>query len=504
MSKQLTRRRLLASVGGLAGLALGGTAGAVPSRADSADELPVRWNRTYAPNSVNSAVTALERDDQYVALGGTGSQVGETTGWLFGIDATTGEGQWQTRLENPDLDSQPGFSAAVPAVDGDGLALLGSDPLSGQVSLVRTTGEGEIDWWETYESAESEEVTAAFQSLVALSDGYVIGGYRTQEQEFDAATIRVDADGAEQSRNTFFEEQTATILSLTSDGDGGYVGVGELQEPTDSGSEDQPPIRANLFRADADGTVQWQRDFTAPTDETLFINQFGDLAGTEDGYAAAGLAADQTVSNIRGWVVRTDESGQGQASRLLEPRATTALTGVTEASDGLTVVGQVSESSNLQGGSGWVAELDDGNAPRWSRELSAMAAGGFEHVLATSDDGVALVGAAQADSQGADPQTQAWVVKLGGEPAPSVTSTPADDTATPTSSPTPTTAPTPTETPEPTPTPTPTATLTDVATETPTDAGTTSGTGPGFGAVGALAALGAGALYRRVTDDAEE
>jgi hypothetical protein len=142
---------------------------------------------------------------------------------------------------------------------------------------------------------------------------------------------------------------------------------------------------------------------------------------------------------------------------------------------------------------GWVAELDENGEGRWSKEFSRAAVNNLTDVVATSDDGVAAVGTVQAESRDADPRTQGWIVKLGGEPAPSVTSTPDGDTSTPT--------PTPTDTPEPTvtrtPTPMTTPTRTPPATETATD--TTSGSGPGFGVVGTLATLGIGALSRRIS-----
>ena len=506
MSNQLTRRRLLASVGGLAGLALGGTAGAVPSRVESVDELPVRWNRTYAPNSVNNAVRALERDGQYVAFGATGSQAGETTGWLFGIDATTGEGQWQTRVENPEFDSQPSFqipqtTRLAEAPDGEGFAILGVRLVEGSVSLVRTGPEGTVDWWESFSAEADEGSDAALipTSLVTVDDGYVLGGYTDAGGTASAVVLRVGPDGTEQSRTRLFEDERSAMLDATPDGEGGVVAAGQLQEAT-TASQDQPQVRVVLFRLDADLSVQWNREFTPEADGTTFqTTRPRAITSTADGYAVVGTAAPEEGTGVSGWFLRTDESGAGQVNRLVEPAESTSLTGVVDASDGLTVAGQVAESSGAQSAAGWVAELDKDGAGRWSKEFSRASLNNFTDLLATSDDGIAAVGTVQAGSQDADPLSQAWVVKLGGEPAPSVTSTPGEDTPTPMTTPTDTPEPTPTRTPAPTPTPTPmtTPTQTPTATGTPTD--TTSGSGPGFGVVGTLAALGVGALSRRLS-----
>jgi PGF-CTERM protein len=508
MSKQLTRRRLLASVGGLAGLALGGTAGAVPGLADrsTADELPLRWNRTYAPGTYNSAVSLLERDGEYVALGATGDQRTQLGGWLFGVDATTGEGQWQVTLENSDLDGQPSFRQLDEAADGDGFALAGAQSSAGTLSLVQTGPEGEVDWWETFGAETSGESSGRvlLPSLAAGDDRYLVGANRVVDQAVDAVILAVGPDGSERSRTTFFEDEQSTLLDVIPDGDGGLVGVGQLQRRTTS-TEDQPTARAVVFRLNGDLSVDWRQEFTAPGDGDSFqTNRLNSITRTESGYAAVGIAIAQDVSSISGWVLRLNADGSGSANQLVEPQPVTSLTGVTETSDGLTVAGQVGESPTAQTASGWVAELDaDGNG-RWSRTVDAAAVNNLQETLATSDGGVALAGTAQAGSQDVDPLTQGWLVKLGGEPAPSVTSTPSGGDSTPTSTETPTETPAPTPTPTPSPTPSPTATPTDVATATATDPPTTTEDGPGFGAVGALTALGAGALYRHVTDESDD
>jgi len=505
MSKQLTRRRLLASVGGLAGLALGGTAGAVPGLADrsTADELSLRWNRTYAPNTYNSAVSLLERDGEYVALGATGNQRTQLDGWLFGVDATTGEGQWQSTLENPDLDGQPSFRQFDDSSDGDGIVITGSRSSDGLVSLLRTGPEGEVDWWETFGASETSG-TLLLPSLAVGEDGYFVGANRVADQAIDAVVVSVAPDGSERSRTTLFGDEQSTLLDVIPDGEGGLVGVGQIQERTTS-TADQPTARGVVFRLNGDLSVQWRQEFTAPGDSGSFqTNRLNSITRTENGYAAVGIAVPQDVSSISGWVLRLNADGSGSANQIVEPQPVTSLTSVVETSDGLTVSGQVGESPTAQTASGWVAELDAEGQGRWTRTVGAAAVNNLQGILATSDDGVAVTGTAQAESSDADPLTQGWLVKLGGEPAPSVTSTPSGGDSTPASTETPTDTPEPTPTPTPSPTPTPTATPTDVATATPTDPPTTTEDGPGFGAVGALTALGAGALYRHVTHENDD
>lgn len=505
MSKQITRRRLLASAGGLAGLALGGTAGAVPAHAaaSSADELPVRWSRTYAPNRINGAVSALERDGQYVVLGTTGDESTRTSGWLYGVDATSGAGQWQTTVENSDLDRQPRFQAHVEAPDGDGFALLGARLTEGVASLVRTGPKGEISWWEEYGVEGEEDSTFLSAALVPAEDGYFVCGSRLAGTSISAVVVSVGPDGSERSRTVLFQDERSNLLDAVSDGEGGLIAVGQLQERTTS-TTDRPQARAVAVRLNPDLSVAWEREFTAPSDGDPFqTNLLRAVTETSDGYAAVGTAAPEGGSSAQGWVLLLDDEAGERASRLFDPQPVTSLTGVTEASDGLTVVGQLAESATGTATTGWVAELGPDGAGRWNRSVGPAATNSLVDVLATSDDGVAAVGTVQAESRDASPRTQGWLVKLGGEPAPSVTSTASDATDTPETTPTDTPEPTPTDTPTPTATPTMATTPTRMVTETPDD-GTTSGSGPGFGAVGAVTALGAGALFRRLAGDEAE
>jgi len=505
MERALSRRSVLGSTGALlAGAALGGTA----SAASATDELPLRWNRTYSDAAYNGAASVVEDDGQYVVLGQSGAQARGIPGWLFGVDATSGEGEWMTTVASDDRQA-PTFQTHLPAVDGDGYALLGVRARSGISSLVRTDAEGAIQWWETYEGrADGDaEVSMLARDAIATGDGYLIAGTRVRDGSASGLVVRVGPDGRERSRTRLFTDQQSELLSVVPDGDG-YVGAAVVQSP----SGGQSTLRAVLFRADANDEVQWREEFTAPTDgDPLGQNQLSDLAADGDGYVAAGYTASNTFDTVDGWVLSVDGSGQRRAGRRLSPRPVTLFTGVTTTDGGIVVAGQGSESATSQAATGVVGELGDGLEANWSKQVSVGAINNVRDVVATGDGGVALAGLTQYRSQSANPRSEAWLVKLGGEDAPRVTATaPETDaqsstaTATPSPTPTPTPSPTPTVTPSPTATATATPEPTDDATptETGTDpAETTANGGPGFGVGAALAALGGTALYERTRDE---
>jgi len=510
MTSGLSRRRLLTGAGVLAsGVALGGVAGASRGDgvddADAAEELPLRWNRTYSDAAYNGAASVVEADGQYVVLGQSGAQARGIPGWLFGIDATSGEGEWMATVASDDRQA-PTFQTHVPADDGDGYALVGVRAQSGTSSLVRTDAEGAIQWWETYEGEADGDASANVLARdgIATGDGYLIAGARSGEQGTDprGVVVRTGPDGGERSRTRLFPDQQSEILSVVPDGDG-YVGAAAVR----SSSGDGPTVRAVLFRADADDQVEWREAFTAPTDgDPLGQNQLVDLAPDGDGYVATGYAASNSFETVDGWVLSVDGSGQRRATRRLSPRPVTLFTAVTTTTDGVVVAGQGSESVGSQTAVGVVGELGDGLDGNWSKQVSVGPINNVRDVIATDDGGVALAGITQYQSQNATPRSEAWLVKLGGEDAPRVTATApgTDDSSTATPSPTPTQSPSPA--PTVTPSPTPTATATPVPTDDATPAGTdpgetTASGGPGFGVGAALAALGGTALYQRARDE---
>jgi len=509
----LSRRRLLAGAGVLAsGVALGGVAGASrgadANDADAVDELPLRWNRTYSDATYNGATSVVEGDDGLVVLGQSGGQPTGIPGWLFGADATSGAGEWLETIANEEGQRRPTFQDHVPAVDGNGYALLGMAAQSGTVALVRTGADGAIQWWQTFESdAEDGSGALLARDVIRSDDGYVVAGAEVRSGSASGLVVRVGPEGDERSRTRLFADQQSELLSVVPDGDG-YVGTAVVQ--VSSGG--QASVRSVVFRADANDEIQWRETFTAPNDGTsLAQNQLVDIAPAGDGYVAAGFAASRSLDTFDGWVLSVDASGSQRATRRLSPQPATRFSAVANTADGTVVAGQGGESATAQTGVGVVGELGDGLEANWSRTVSVGATNNVRDVIGTADGGVALAGITQYQSQSADPRSEAWLVKLGGDDAPQVTATaPGTDTsstATPSPTATATPSPTPTATPSPTPEPTddatatatPTATVPETAGPDPTE--TTAGDGPGFGVGAALAALGGTALYERVRDE---
>lgn len=509
MVRKPSRRRLLASTGLLL------SAGAVPAvgaaRPGSSAEStttptggsgppPVRWNRLYSAGENSRAKSLFEADGQYVAFGTTRSGR-RTRPWLFGVDATTGQGTWSRTLQlNAESETTRQYVAAT-SVD-DEFVLLGVAGEGGPFELVRVATDGTVRWRQTYEVAGERSFTppplpnVQSKALTTVDDGIVVVGGRLNRSENtgDALVMSVGTDGTEQWRTTLFDGKNSLGLSL-SETDSGYVGTAATAEKAPEG--EQPPTAAGVFGLGTDGSVQWQNEFFAEgqTESGQASLPF-DHAATGDGYLLVGAAG--RFGQGTGWLVTTGPDGAVRSQRTLEQPPAVPTTVVADG-DTYYATGSVNQRSSRERPA-WIGALDGTAEVQWSETPARGTRNAFGDLLTASDGGFAVAGQTVSQGDQGSVTQEAWLVKLGGDPVPA-------STATATETPTPTETSTPAETGTPAPAETATPYETPVTAAT-TAAGaedrTTSGDGPGFGVVGTLAALGAGALFGRVRDDGRE
>ena len=126
MSRQLSRRRLLAGTG--TALAAGAVPAVAGARSDeqsstTTDPPAVRWDKLYDTRANQRVSAVVENDGTYAALGRTSDEEGENrTGWLFAVDGKSGDGLWSRDIELEETDSEYTFSGLVPAGDEIGRA----------------------------------------------------------------------------------------------------------------------------------------------------------------------------------------------------------------------------------------------------------------------------------------------------------------------------------------------------------------------------------------------
>jgi len=520
-----------------AGLLLSGAAGAGAARPvssrESADEdaaapsqegpPPLRWNRLYGDRQRTRARSVFEHDGQYVTFGQVSSEESVTqVPWLFGVDATSGEGRWSEPLDglvSAESSVQRQYTAATLAgsdvvITGAGFG-GGDEPVP--LELVRVSTDGEVQWQQEYDASEGTSfvpIGGAAGALAAVEDGLLVPGneFSQDNQSVSGIVLKTGSDGTEQWRTEPFPERLSLVSSLSETDDGTYVGTAWTGEQPDTGTpEPNTPLLSGLFELDSDGSVQWTSEFRAETGgEPNQQSQTLDFVPTDDGYLVVGTTVVGSQSGggqpeQSGWVVTTDAEGAVQNQRTLsEPLQ---VTSVTAGGDSYYAAGTTGQQFRNEESSAWLAALDGSGATTWSETASRRTFDQFTDVIATGDGGIVVAGDTTGD--GRDASTRAWLAKLGGDEAPMVTDAP---TATPTPTPTATETPMRTEAATVSPTPSPTPTPESMTTAPPTNEGgegdsetdadgATSGSGPGFGVAGTLAALGAGGLLRRLRSD---
>jgi hypothetical protein len=239
------------------------------------------WSRTFGEVSSISGSSMVETSDGAYVITGNARTVlnGELNAFLLKLEAY-GEG-WFRSFE---FGGTSVGTTVIQTTDG-GYAVTGRAYSSATEDfvtfLVKTDGEGVLEWNQTYGADYLYG-----QSVVQTSDGgYVISGETFDVDSFDynIFLIKTDADGAFVWGNTYGGEGGHTVIQTA---DGGYAIVGSKMDPATYYDH------VYLVKTHSDGTLQWTQTY-GTSDEDQYCYS---LIGTSDGgYAIAGytLAAER-------------------------------------------------------------------------------------------------------------------------------------------------------------------------------------------------------------------
>ncbi|MFB6151578.1 MAG: hypothetical protein ABEJ40_07215 [Haloarculaceae archaeon] len=472
--------------GSRTGFDVGGRDGPpVAESAAAASPPPLRWTEQYNKTKEDSvSAAAWTENDRVAAVGTTNGSGDERVLWAFAIDAD-GRGQWQSTVP---VDTEFVVRGAAPA-HGGGVVATGElvpEESPRQLFLLNLDAEGSVRWRRTVETPRDDGVA---YDLVQMEDGYAFAGGTRDDERTSALVGRVDAEGARQWIRELPTGKLSVLAALTATEGGDLAACGVVQSETDGGETVQEALLAGVA---GDGTKQWSGQHRPKRDgEPVQRLVAWDLVETDPGFLVVGTAGFVPVA------IATDGSGAGQASTVFDPDAarTAELRSVAELDGTYVAAGPGTDPGGTSGF--WYQGIDATATGQWAQHQPVGEESSATVAVGTGDGGVVTLGRTSSTS-GDSVNTDAAATKLGGDPRATPTPT---DTPAPTSTPSPTPTPTPTPTSAPTPTETPTPTDTSTPTESPTATETTSGGGPGFGVGTALAALGVGALYRRLRGD---
>ncbi|MHA2363114.1 MAG: hypothetical protein ACXAC7_04100 [Candidatus Hodarchaeales archaeon] len=284
------------------------------------------WNLTYGTSQDDFTKALIQSiDGGYVITGYTapyGAGVWDADIWLLKTDGN-GVVQW---YKTYNFSESAGASALIQAVDG-GYILAG---WSSTMILIKTDANGVIQWNRTYPLGMSAN------ALVQTTDGgFALAGHKAYDSLRSAIyLVKTDSNGIMQWDNTYPSGNTATALIQTIDGGYGLAGVYEYQQ---AGNWDSSMC---LVKTNANGSEQWYQTYGASGNEIAL--DF--LQTIDNGYVLTGYTTSYGAGDKDIWLIKTNENGITQWNQTFGGPIMDQATAVIQTNEGNFVIAGITES----------------------------------------------------------------------------------------------------------------------------------------------------------------
>ena len=230
--------------------------------------------------------------------------------------------------------------------------------------------------------------------------GYIFAGEKSVGNQQDALVVKTDAYGNWQWSRTFDGGGYDRANGVIQTADGGYA-IAALSGGVLPGNS-----KGWLIKTDASGNQQWSKTFGGSDDDT-----FTHIIQVPDGGYVIGGDKGGTGTDTDAWLVKTDASGNQLWSRTFGGGLEEEEYGVIRTADGGFAIAGETESF---GGdvAGWLIKTDAGGNLTWSKTYYGPSGPSgwnrFRTVEQTADGGYILAGECESNNPG---DGDAWVVK---------------------------------------------------------------------------------------------
>jgi predicted secreted protein len=259
----------------------------------------MQWNRTYGGAGDDYAYSLVQTSDGGYALAGFTASfgAGESDFWLVKTD-TDGDTQWNVTFGGTGYD---GAYSLIQTVDG-GYALAGLTFSFGCGSddfyLVKTDGEGHMQWNKTYGGTGADYASVVIQTS---DGGYALAGSTTSfgAGSYDFWLIKTDADGNAQWNRTYGGVGVDSARSMIQvDGEpGGYALAGGTTSFGGGGQDFW------FIETDSSGNVERNETYGGPNDD----GAHSVIQLDNDEFLLAGFTASFGAGGNDAYVVKASE-----------------------------------------------------------------------------------------------------------------------------------------------------------------------------------------------------
>ncbi|MEO8087057.1 MAG: T9SS type A sorting domain-containing protein [Bacteroidota bacterium] len=284
------------------------------------------------------------------------------------------------------------FYCGIETLDG-GFLLGGSTDTSNNVSadiyLVKTDGDGNLQWAKNYSGSNYEMARAAVQTS---DSGFLIVGSTKSfgAGNSDCFLMRLDALGNIQWAKTYGSASVDDGLCVTKTADGGFAIAGETLG-FGSGTYD-----SWFIKTDSAGNIEWDKTYGGANYEYTSA-----LIQTQDhGYLQAGSTGSFGVGDYEGYLVKTDSAGNIEWSKSYGDTTNDHLNSAYQSLDGGYVLSFSNYNFSTGKWDGMIIKTDAAGDTLWTRAYGGNYYNHCANVEQTADGGYAIIATTDALNQG--------------------------------------------------------------------------------------------------------
>lgn len=343
------------------------------------------WTRTIGGTNIDVGHSVKETSDRSLITAGYTRSFGPQSGRRVWLVRTSGNGQllWMNTFGGNNDDE--GY-AVVQTNDG-GFAVAGYTSSFGaggkDVYLVRTDSLGNELWTRTFGGAQDDE---GYSLLQTADGGFLIAGVSSSftSGSRDVWLVRTNASGAMLWSRNIGGFGSDGAWSVKQSSDGGYIVAGWTFSygPGAVGN-------AWLVKTDSSGNLQWQKPFGGTG-----VDRAHDVCQTVDGgYAAAGYTSSSGSGLDDLYLIRTDSIGNELWTRTIGGSGRDYGQSIAQSTaDGGFLIAGYTLSFGAGSEDAWFVKTDPNGNMLWNKTVGGSASDAAYSVQLTSDGGAVIAG----------------------------------------------------------------------------------------------------------------